>query len=199
MTSHSTQGGVPPGSDKDPYGRWPYPSMEPNAAESGASDPAAAPFDPYRFGAPEHPVPPEYAPPGYTPPAPPGYKPSPPQHQHYYSPPPQHGYPQPGPGNGKAIAALVLGILSIVFCVASFLDLFLIIPAIVFGSLALNDAKRSNGSGRGMAITGFVCAVVGAVLAITITVWLYPKVANCANDYEAGSSQYNTCIRNIVR
>ena len=25
-------------------------------------------FDPYRFGAPEHPIPPEYAPPGYRPP-----------------------------------------------------------------------------------------------------------------------------------
>jgi len=42
-----------------------------NGAESSEnSERTEAPldFDPYRFGAPEHPVPPEFAPPGYKPP-----------------------------------------------------------------------------------------------------------------------------------
>ena len=40
---------------------------------STPADPTAAPldFDPYRFGKPDHPVPPEYAPPGYVPDYPP--------------------------------------------------------------------------------------------------------------------------------
>ncbi|HEV7205543.1 MAG TPA: DUF4190 domain-containing protein [Jatrophihabitans sp.] len=70
-----------------------------------SSDPTSeAPFDPYRFGKPEHPVPPEYAPPGYVPdpadyPAsrPAGAYPATP----YPAPPPQpYGYPgtpYPGP------------------------------------------------------------------------------------------------------
>jgi len=76
-------------------------------------------FDPYRFGAPEHPVPPEYAPPGYVPPVqmpqvppppdpntaypaaypPPNY---PPQGYQGYPPAGYQGYPPPGyqPGPG---------------------------------------------------------------------------------------------------
>jgi hypothetical protein len=57
--------------------RWAAPE-EPDAAEPvslaksdepqrAVAEPAPE-FDPYRFGAPEHPVPPEYAPPGYRPP-----------------------------------------------------------------------------------------------------------------------------------
>jgi hypothetical protein len=67
----------------------------------------AEPFDPYRFGAPAHPVPPEYAPPGYIPPVPqpPASPAGPPAGQPYpypgYSPYPGQPYPgapgQPGP------------------------------------------------------------------------------------------------------
>ncbi len=168
-------------------------------------DPPVDPtYDPYRYGAPEHPVAPQYAPHGYQPPPvyqtpgepppPYGYGPPPP----YYGAPPNLQYPAPRGGSGKAIAALVLGILSIVFCFASFFDLVLIIPAIVFGSVALNEAKRTH-AGRSIAIVGLICAILGAGFAIAITVWLYPKVANCANDYQSGSSEYNTCIRHIVQ
>ena len=81
------------------------------------------PFDPYRFGAPDHPIPPEYAPPGYVPPQPqapvgppagggpgayPAYQPyptspppgqygAPPGGQYGYPPPGQYGYPPPPP------------------------------------------------------------------------------------------------------
>ena len=46
---------------------------------SKSGDPAGeAPFDPYRFGRPEHPIPAEYAPPGYTGPVVPTAPPPPP-------------------------------------------------------------------------------------------------------------------------
>jgi hypothetical protein len=60
-------------------------------------------------------------------------------------------------GNGMAVAALVLGILSL-FC--SFLTG---LPALIFGVLGLAKAGQT-GSGKGMAITGMALAVVGTVV-----------------------------------
>ena len=173
-------------------------------------------FDPYRFGAPEHPVPPEYAPPGYKPPQP-AQQPPP---QPFVPPPPgqQGGYPppayQPGPpppqqyapygvpyyahprrGTGKAIASMVLGIGSIVLSILSLFDLLLIIPGVVFGIIALAEANRSpNREGRGMAIAGLVCAGVGAVLAIVLTVWFVGAARHCGQ-YDSSSSQFQSCFR----
>lgn len=170
---------------------------------------AEVPFDPYRFGAPDYPVPPEYAPPGYVPPpqavTPPAvqnpYAYQPPYGQPYqpYAAPPFHQYPQPGRTNGKAIAALVLGLLSIIFFFFSIFDLALIIPGIVFGSLGLGEAKRPGGTGRGMAKAGLVLAVIGAVLMVAFSLWVLPKAARCQNDYPSGSAEYNTCIRDIFQ
>ena len=105
---------------------------EPNRAD-GADEPAPPDFDPYRYGKPDHPIPPEYAPPGYVPPVPPApAAPSPAQYPGYSYPPPPPGYPPygaPRAGNGKATIALVLGILSIVFCWLSIFDLVLAVPA----------------------------------------------------------------------
>jgi hypothetical protein len=188
-----------------------------SAGTSPSADAAQAPFDPYRYGRPDHPVPPEYAPPGYVPPPeappvpsypgpaqpppyaggqqPPPYAGGPPQQQSYpYAPPQYHQYPAPRTGSGKAIAALVLGIMSIVFSFVSVLDLLLIIPAVVLGSLALSEAKRT-GTGRAMARSGFICGLIGAVLAIAFTVYVYPKVKDCLDNYKSGSSQYNKCLR----
>jgi hypothetical protein len=204
------------------------------------SDPAgAAPFDPYRFGKPDRPVPPEYAPPGYVAPtpevsavspygpsspygaAPPSYGPSgqqpygvPPGQQPYASPPPYpgqypppyaggygapappgyHGYVQPRPGNGKAIAALVLGICSIVFFWLSVFDGILIILALVFGIIALSDSKSRGGSGRGMAIAGLICMGVGTVAAIIWTVVLV-HAANQCGGFSNNSSQFSQCLQ----
>lgn len=63
--------------------------------EPTSSDPtAAAPFDPFRFGKPEHPVPPEYAPPGYVP-DPADYPASRPSGQYPSAPYPSSPYPAP--------------------------------------------------------------------------------------------------------
>jgi len=193
MTTPPTEGAGAPTADA--------PAWSPRSGTEQWSDSAGASFDPYRFGAPEQPVPVEYAPYQnsqqqlYASQSPYPYQPQ----QSPWLAPNGQPYAQPRPGNGKAVTALVLGILSMVLCVLSFLDVFLIIPAIIFGSLALNDAKRNGGAGRGMAISGLVCAVIGAVLAMMLTVWLAPKVARCANDYPRNSAAYNTCIRDIVR
>jgi len=167
-------------------------------------------FDPYRFGAPEHPVPPEYAPPGYRPPSPtqqphnqpPGAQPphTPPPWQPYGAPPPPPQYwpqyPQPRTGNGKAIAALVLGIVSIVLCWLSLLDVVPVVLALVFGFLGRHDSVRDPArGGRGMAVAGIACAVVGALLAGLFTAWAIHRLQPCYQHFDGSSAQYRTCIQ----
>jgi hypothetical protein len=174
----------------------------------GGAPQVGQPFDPYRYGAPEHYIAPEYAPPGYVPPAhlvTPGTGEPLSNRTDQYRPPQQQWgapswdqYPRPRTGNGKAIASLVLGILSIFFSILSSLDAFVILPAIVFGALALADAKRT-GSGRGMAITGITLALVGAVLAVFMTVVVAPRIVRCANDYGTNTDAFRTCVVNSFK
>ena len=193
-----------------------------------------AAFDPYRFGRPEHPVPPEFAPPGYIadPPAadpyaappnpygsqhsaqpyhPTGQPSGPPPYQPYGQPGanypaypsyPQSGYPGAGyppvdqGNNGKAITSMVLGIVSIPLFFLTWLDLALIVPALVFGILGLQQAKQRAGKGRSQAITGLVCLVVGAIAATIFTVFIVHRANDCQHYREDGDDiGYSQCIR----
>ena len=75
------------------------------------------------------------------------------------------------PSKGFGIAALVLGILSIVFLCLSWhpvfalIDLVLSIFAIVLGAVGMSRAKKSHAS-AGLAIAGLVCGIVGTVLSL---------------------------------
>jgi hypothetical protein len=219
-------------------------------------------FDPYRFGKPDHPIPAEYAPPGYTgpvvptapappvgwgppppgaspvnpfsnppgtpyapygsepggyppygsepggyppagapgpyPPAPPGPYPPPygPPPGYYPPTPPQYGYhPQQRAGHGKAIAALVLGIGSIVFCWLIFFDAVLVIPGLIFGLLALSETKANGGSGRGMALAGLVCSIIGALLATLLTVLVVHAANQCGGFDNNNTPGFDRCVR----
>lgn len=199
-----------------PYDPSPVaPATGPETGTSGA-DPTApatqaeAPFDPYRFGAPEHPVPPEYAPPGYVPPQPGvpaqpaygGYQYPPqaaPQYPYggqYYGPPPPWAtqYPQPRTGNGKAIAALVFGILSVLCFWASVFDLIPIALAVIFGLIAASDAKRTGQPGRTMAMWGVALGILGALAATITTIVVVSRIKPCIENYNSGSAEQKTCI-----
>lgn len=108
----------------------------------------------------QQPPPPTYAPPnqGYQPPG-----------QAY---PPQQGqwYPnQAPPSNGLAIAALILGILSIVLCWAFGLGILLGIAGVVLGALGLSKSNELPGqAGRGQAIAGLITGAIGALLSIVL-------------------------------
>lgn len=69
--------------------------------------------------------------------------------------------PAPPKTNGKSIASLVLGILSIVIPYVGFI---LGIVAIVFSSLSLKEIKRTGEQGKGLSIAGLVCGIIGTVL-----------------------------------
>lgn len=63
--------------------------------------------------------------------------------------------------NGKAVAALVLGILSLVIPVVG---VILGIISIILGKKAMNAIDRNGGAGRGMALAGFVCGIIGVAI-----------------------------------
>src|SRR5207302_195221 len=68
--------------------------------------------------------------------------------------------PAPEGTSGKAVASLILGILS--FC----LPVILGIPAIILAILGLRDINRSQGrlKGQGLAIAGIITAVLGGLV-----------------------------------
>ena len=74
-----------------------------------------------------------------------------------------YGYGAPPPNSGKAIAAMVLGIVGIVGLCFYGLGLVAAILAVVFGFLARSEVKRSQGAlgGAGMAMAGLVTGFVG--------------------------------------
>ncbi len=84
-------------------------------------------------------------------------------------PPPPMGAPMgeaPQPqGKGVAIAALVLGIVSLALCLYWFLSIPAGIVAIVLGVIA-----RRRGVGAGMALAGIITGALGAVLGFVILV-----------------------------
>ena len=75
-------------------------------------------------------------------------------------------YPRPAPTtDAKAVAALVLGILSLVGTMC-WLGAPLGVPAIILGALAIRDVRRSEGmtGGVGLATAGIVTGALGSVV-----------------------------------
>ncbi|MDR0267504.1 DUF4190 domain-containing protein [Paenibacillus sp.] len=72
--------------------------------------------------------------------------------------------------NGKAIGALVLGIISLI---SPFIGFILGIIAIVLASLAFKEINMRNDGGRGMAVAGLVCGIIGTTFeAIIILLYI---------------------------
>jgi len=74
---------------------------------------------------------------------------------------------RPHHGNGLAVAGLVLGITSILFCWWGIFSLTQIVLAIVFSSVGIHNAK-DGADKKGLATAGLVCGIVGAVAYLII-------------------------------
>ncbi|MDP9405806.1 MAG: DUF4190 domain-containing protein [Actinomycetota bacterium] len=80
-----------------------------------------------------------------------------------------HGYAPANRGtNGVAIAALVLGLLSVPLALFAGIGGLLGLVAIILGFVGVKKAKEMAGSGKGMAITGIVSGLLGLLLAILV-------------------------------
>jgi 1,4-dihydroxy-2-naphthoate octaprenyltransferase len=67
---------------------------------------------------------------------------------------------------GRAVAALVLGIISIVTFLFWPVSITLGILAIVIGTMARTDARKMGYTNAGQAKAGLICGIVGIVLSI---------------------------------
>ncbi|EHS56323.1 DUF4190 domain-containing protein [Paenibacillus sp. Aloe-11] len=77
--------------------------------------------------------------------------------------------PVVSPTNSKAVASMVLGILSIVI---PYLGLIIGIVGIILSSLSLKEINRHGEQGRGMAIAGLVCSIIGTLIYALIIIFL---------------------------
>ena len=73
--------------------------------------------------------------------------------------------PAAAPSNGLAVAALVLGILALLFFWIPFLGWIPVILGLVFGLVALQRPES-----RGMALAGVICSAIA--LAIKVLFWI---------------------------
>jgi hypothetical protein len=131
--------------------------------------------------------------PGYAPPpAQPPPFPYPAQAPGAY-PPQQYAAPQPYPagyayaapqqGNGMAVAALVLGILSLILSWLLVVDFILAVLAIIFGAVGLSTAGKRGGAGRGLAIAGLVLGALTIVLGIIFWIVVYGVITSSCGVY----------------
>ncbi|MER6315916.1 DUF4190 domain-containing protein [Streptomyces sp. NPDC001581] len=74
----------------------------------------------------------------------------------------------PQPSNGFGIAALVLGIISVLGCFLSFAGVAIGIAAVVFGALGKGKANRGEADNGGMALAGIILGAVGILLGVLI-------------------------------
>lgn len=95
---------------------------------------------------------------------------------------PQPGYGMPNhmgavqdSGKGFSIAALVCGILGIIFSfigLISILGLIISILGVVFGAVGSDKSKSALGTTNGLATAGLVCGIIGAVFSLSgIVCW----------------------------
>ncbi len=112
----------------------------------------------------------------------------------YYN---QYGNDMQPQGKGKAIAALVLGIVAIVFsCCCTYIGIICGVLAVIFGILEI----KKNGEGKGMAIAGTICGGIGAVIGLVTTIFNFVNISNGENElYNTLMSQLEGAIQLIIK
>ncbi len=73
----------------------------------------------------------------------------------------------------KAIISLILGILSLVLLVMSIIGMILGVVGLIYGVLGLSEIKRTKQQGRGMAIAGMICSLIGITLPIVLVLLFF--------------------------
>ena len=94
-----------------------------------------------------------------------------------------YAYAAPQAGNGMAVAALVLGILSLILSWLLVVDFILAVLAIIFGAVGLSTANKRNGAGKGMAIAGLVLGLITIALGIIFWVVIYGVITSTCGVY----------------
>jgi len=109
------------------------------------------------------------------------------------SAPPSVAPPSARPGNGLAVAALVLGVASLV-AAASFVLFPLALPggllAAILGGIAVSRGRTSGATNHTQAVAGIVCGVLALVVAVVFAVRFGTFVANNTSVF----TSFDNCI-----
>ncbi|MGP3986303.1 DUF4190 domain-containing protein [Streptomyces sp. 3N207] len=96
----------------------------------------------------------------------------------------------PPPPVGKSVAAMVVGIASVVLvvtCWGSFLAVFSSVVALCLGVSARRGVGRGELGGSGQATAGFVLGIVGLVLSVIVSTLLVLSLTVWSDDSGSGS------------
>lgn len=77
--------------------------------------------------------------------------------------------PATAPKNGYGTAALVLGIIGLVFCWVPVFGVILAVLALVFGWLGMHRAEAGQATNKGHSIAGIVLGAIAALVGIVVT------------------------------
>ncbi|MFC3798737.1 DUF4190 domain-containing protein [Cohnella sp. GCM10012308] len=105
-----------------------------------------------------------------------------------YARPPQS---PPARSNSKSIAALILGIGSIVI---PFIGFFLGVVGIIVSAISLKEIRVRGEQGSGMAIAGLICSIVGTVLYFVIILLIIIFAIAGATDNSYDYNNYSNII-----
>jgi hypothetical protein len=109
------------------------------------------------------------------------------------SAPPVAAPPSARPGNGLSVAALVLGVASLVAAV-SFVMFPLALPggllAAILGIIAVGRGRARGVTSHGQAIAGIVCGILALVVAVVFAVRFGTFVANNTSVF----TSFDNCI-----
>ena len=99
-------------------------------------------------------------------------------------------------GNGIAVAGMVLGICALVFCWIPFLNWVLGLLGIIFGALGISRGNKV-GTGKGMALAGLICGIIGSLLGIALVVLVFSAGKAIERGFEKG--MHDVAVRDVQR
>jgi|SRR5215469_5468850 len=88
--------------------------------------------------------------------------------QPYQCQPPAQWKP---PGSGLAVASMILGITSVVFCWWGLATLAMWLCAVIFAGVSMHKATVANMPRNGMAVAGLVLGIVGGLTYLTLGIF----------------------------
>jgi hypothetical protein len=102
--------------------------------------------------------------------------------------------------SGMAIAALVLGVLSIPLSLTVYLGVLAGLAAVILGTVGLVATRRGRMAGRGMALAGLITGLVGLVIAVSLGAYGLKTFRDCQHriGHRPSSEELRDCARTGV-
>ncbi|WP_149178946.1 DUF4190 domain-containing protein [Streptomyces sp. TRM49041] len=104
----------------------------------------------------------------------------------------------PAPANGLGIAAMVLGIVSVVtFCLYGVVSIITGALGLILGIVARKRVKRGEANNGGMATAGIITGSIGIVLGILVLgglIWAIAEGVSRQDDFDSYDDSYSTSM-----